>query len=418
MTHDYSLRSSFLGSPSYTYGEERFTLKCKAQASSRCKPQTTHPFTLTLAILPCLPREQQAPYHSTDSAVASLNLLYLSFVDQGATSFSSWKEFSKLKFVSLQLTMVSSVTSFLKWRNDAARIFWPCILLGSILLCGYAAKESDDLLLGNAQSSFSRNMASSTSQVTNPSEPRVKRSKFPESNDPHICLAFLSCCDRTDLLNHTLAGIIRHMEEDEPSSLKYEIAWVDNGSDPEQTKQIADTYQIEHALRLPQNMGLAYGMNLLIFNLCKAPYILLLEEDWLYLDELVAEQTPQRKRVIATSLALLQTTEANDIRAFDERNIMGVFLRHESYDRFLQFPLMDIWETIESVDIAKELESIYKKEDEETCDDTQSTMTSAADSTVDIDYRIFCGDTSFQTESIWYVNSTSKDSLACFEAVT
>lgn len=280
------------------------------------------------------------------------------------------------------------------------------LFLGLLILeCVQASLESDDLLLDNSRSSFSRNMASSTSQITNPSDPNVKRSNFPTTNaDPHICLAFLSCCDRTDLLNHTLAAAIRHMEEDEPSFLRYEIAWVDNGSQADKTQQIVDAYQIEHALRLPQNMGLAYGMNLLIFNLCKAPYILLLEEDWLYLDELVAPQTPERKRAIATSLALLQASAENSITSFDERKVMGVFLRHESYESFLKFPLMDNWETIENVDIARQVESIHHEEGE-FCepprDATQSSSTAPGDLTADIDYRIFCGDVSFQTENIW-----------------
>lgn len=266
-----------------------------------------------------------------------------------------------------------------------------------------ALLQNDDALLNNSQSAFSRSVASSLSEVTNPSEPRVKRSKFPQSDAPHVCLAFLSCCDRTDLLNHTIAAVIRHMEEDEPSFLRYEIAWVDNGSHADLTQQIADAYQIEHALRLPQNMGLAFGMNLLIFDLCKAPYILLLEEDWLYLDELVAPQTPERLRVIATSLALLESTEKSNITAFDERKVMGVFLRHESYESFLNFPLMDNWETVQSVDIVQHLESMHD-DSEQTCKKTtlnSRTTVPSKDFTVDIDYRIFCGDVSIQTEAVW-----------------
>ncbi len=275
-----------------------------------------------------------------------------------------------------------------------------------LLIRANASLKSDDILVDNSQSAFSRSVAASLSQITNPSEPKVKRSHFPRGNDPHICLAFLSCCDRTDLLNHTIAAAIRHMEADEPSFLRYEIAWVDNGSRADMTQKIADAFQIEHALRLPQNMGLAYGMNLLIFNLCKAPYILLLEEDWLYLDELVAPQTPERLRVIATSLALLESIKQNNITAFDRRRVMGVFLRHESYESFLKFPLMDNWETIESVEIGQQLDSMYN-DHKQTCEmpsnATTKTMASSSstDFNVDIDYRIFCGDVSFQTEAVW-----------------
>ena len=45
------------------------------------------------------------------------------------------------------------------------------------------------------------------------------------------------------------------MEEDEPDWLRYEIAWVDNGSGPEHTDFILENYQIDHALTLPQNRG-------------------------------------------------------------------------------------------------------------------------------------------------------------------
>jgi hypothetical protein len=186
------------------------------------------------------------------------------------------------------------------------------------------------------------------------------------------------------------------MEEDEPSFLRYEIAWVDNGSDPEKTAQIADSHQIEHALTLPENMGLAYGMNLLISNLCTAPYILLLEEDWLYLDELIAPQTPERKRAIATSVALIENLARNNLTAYDGRNVMGVFLRHESYETFLTFPHADVWETREQVDIPKELPS--SKQPTEQCKDDASSEYSLI---ADVDYRIFCGDTGIQRETIW-----------------
>lgn len=260
----------------------------------------------------------------------------------------------------------------------------------------------DDTKVDNPNSAFSRNMASMSSQVTHPSSPKVQRRSFSQTNHhqqhPHICLAFLSCCDRIDLLNHTLAATIRHMEEDEPDSLRYEIAWVDNGSDPTMTQTIVDSYQIEHALRLPENMGLAYGMNLLIFNLCKAPYILLLEEDWLYLDHIVAPQTEERKRAVATSLALLEGLDAQNLTSYDERNVMGVFLRHETYETFLKFPLMDDWETLPNMNILKTLGGINKDVEEE--DDKGQVMTNG-ELIADIDYRIFCGDTTMQGGTIW-----------------
>jgi hypothetical protein len=252
------------------------------------------------------------------------------------------------------------------------------------------------ILLDNERSHRSRNMASLGSQMTQPVEPIIRRNSYPETK-PNICLAFLSCCDRTDLLNHTLAGTIRHLEEDEPDFLTYEIAWVDNGSDPRKTADIANSYQIEHALRLPQNMGLAYGMNLLINNLCTAPYILLLEEDWLYLDDLVALQTPHRKRAIATSMALIENLQTNNLTAFDGRTVMGVFLRHETYDRFLPFPHADVWERRENVNLQKELITPLESKREEQCDEDDSTTTVIAD----IDYRIYCADSAMQRDFVW-----------------
>ena len=216
-------------------------------------------------------------------------------------------------------------------------------------------QEQQQLLMSDETSHRMRKLASMNKRMIHPpQQPRMKRKIFPETQ-PHVCLAFLSCCGRIDLLNHTIAGAIRHIEEDEPPFLRYEIAWVDNGSSnyydnndshgdgttattTKGIEEITDNYEIEHALILNQNMGLAYGMNLLIFDLCTAPYILLLEEDWLYLDELVAIQTPQRQRSIATSIALVETMEKQNLTAYDGRMVMGTFLRHETYESFLTFP--------------------------------------------------------------------------------
>ena len=195
------------------------------------------------------------------------------------------------------------------------------------------------------------------------------------------------------------------MEEDEPDWLRYEIAWVDNGSGPEHTDFILENYQIDHALTLPQNRGLAYGMNLLIFNLCQASYILLLEEDWLYLDEIVAKQTPERKRVIASSVALLEALGANNVTSFDDRNIMGVFLRPESYDTFLTFPHADVWET-QSVDLKKDLPNYNDgAADTTSCEDDSSSSeepkTKEQSMLIDVDYRVYCADAGLQRSSLW-----------------
>jgi len=232
-------------------------------------------------------------------------------------------------------------------------------------------------------SDFSRFMAAQSSRVATPSSSVIRRRNFPEQ-DPHVCLAFLSCCGRTDLLNHTMAAAIHHMEEDEPKHLRYEIAWVDNGSGDDLTSKIMESYQIEQALPLEQNTGLAYGMNLLIQNLCTAPYILLLEEDWLYLDDIVVEQTPRRKAAIATAIAFSETNQT----AYDGRQVMGVFLRPETYSSFMKFPFIDIWQEAH-VDLM-DLPSNSQKED---C--TGEPMLE------NINFQIACSDPSTNSKYIW-----------------
>jgi len=257
-------------------------------------------------------------------------------------------------------------------------------------------KDNDALDLSkmiNSGSGQSRAMASLPATATSSSEFLINRANYPETN-PHICLAFLSCCNRIDLLNHTIAGAIRHMEEDEPSYLRYELAWVDNGNSKSATDTIKESYPIERALTLPKNMGLAYGMNLLINNLCTAPYIILLEEDWLYLDGIVADQTEERKRAIASSVALLENLDENEVTAFDGRKIIGTFLRHETYESFLMFPHADVWEKRKDVNLRQALESAASDERCSTSDDEEEDV-------ADIDYRVFCADTGMGGNSVW-----------------
>jgi GT2 family glycosyltransferase len=247
-------------------------------------------------------------------------------------------------------------------------------------------------------------MAAHGARMTLPEKPQMERASYPET-DPQVCLAFLSCCGRTDLLNHTLAAAIRHMEEDEVN-LRYEIAWVDNGSGQERTSAIEGSYQIEHALVLPQNAGLAYGMNLLMFNVCRAPYILLLEEDWLYLDHLVATQTRNRKRAISTAIALLEQVT---LTSFDERQVMGVFLRPETYGSFLQPPFAHEWARA-TVKLDSSIAECSANDDD-TCPDP-STLTV-------VDYQIYCADTSFASRYIWgsYTNGAGLYSRAALRDI-
>ncbi len=279
-----------------------------------------------------------------------------------------------------------------------------CLVYTFFSVRGLPAKVlGDDTELSkiiNPGSGQSRAMASLQATATSSSEFLMERANYPESN-PHVCLAFLSCCNRIDLLNHTIAGAIRHMEQDEPSYLRYEIAWVDNGNSQSSTDTIKESYPIERALTLPKNMGLAYGMNLLINNLCTAPYILFLEEDWLYLDGIVANQTEERKRAIATSIALLENLDENEVTSFDGRKIIGAFLRHETYQSFLMFPHADVWEKRKNVDLRQTLDSTTSAD---SCSSSESTKESNKEQDVnvaDIDYRVFCADTGMRGNSVW-----------------
>lgn len=282
-----------------------------------------------------------------------------------------------------------------------------CLVYSHFSICLSAeavalAKDIDPLDLGQSispDSSRSRAIASLTATATTSSHFLMKRSTYPETK-PHVCLAFLSCCERTDLLNHTIAGAIRHMEEDEPSYLRYEIAWVDNGNSQSSTDYIKESYPIERALTLSKNMGLAYGMNLLLNNLCTAPYILFLEEDWLYLDGIVANQTEERKRSIATSVALLENLNENNVTAYDGRNVIGTFLRHETYESFLTFPHADVWERREDVDLHQTLLSSTSSNscsNNAMVTDSKNNEDEQDNNIADIDYRIFCADTSMKS---------------------
>ena len=100
--------------------------------------------------------------------------------------------------------------------------------------------------------------------------PRERYSDDGNGTSPSVCLAFLSCCGRTDLLEKTIAGAVRHMEQDEPDNLAYEIAWVDNGSGEELTSRVMDNFEIEHALPIGDNMGLVSDGNSCFLECSKA----------------------------------------------------------------------------------------------------------------------------------------------------
>jgi GT2 family glycosyltransferase len=85
------------------------------------------------------------------------------------------------------------------------------------------------------------------------------------------------------LLRRTLAAIVRHLESGAEQHLRYEIAWLDNGSADRHALQqllLRHAANVEKRVLLGANYGIAYGLNTLFYRACQAPYILTLEEDW------------------------------------------------------------------------------------------------------------------------------------------
>ena len=76
----------------------------------------------------------------------------------------------------------------------------------------------------------------------------------------------------------------------------------------------------------------AWGLNTLFFDLCTAPFVLILEEDWMFKDWAVADQTPWRKQAISRAIAATEALNSgpHPVTAFDGRPIMGAFLRPET----------------------------------------------------------------------------------------
>jgi hypothetical protein len=62
--------------------------------------------------------------------------------------------------------------------------------------------------------------------------------------------------------------------------LRYEIAWVDNNSDPAQVSALLSELPFDKVALLRLNWGIAYALNLHIFGLCsRSAYVASLEED-------------------------------------------------------------------------------------------------------------------------------------------
>ena len=158
---------------------------------------------------------------------------------------------------------------------------------------------------------------------------RLSRAVFPEVS-PEVCVCVLSW-NRLDLLRRTLTSAVGLLET---LSVSYEIVWVDNGSNNHtELTQILLDFPIEKRLLLSSNYGISYGLNTLFFDLCRAPFILTLEEDW------VVKPT---ERLPTTVVQAAAATESGDqIAQIDpirsairiirgNRRLVGVILRAEN----------------------------------------------------------------------------------------
>lgn len=120
---------------------------------------------------------------------------------------------------------------------------------------------------------------------------------------PQICAAFLSC-KRYPLLKRAMSAFIRYMHDFEPG-VTYEIAVWDNGGGPDITENILKDFPIDSIVLSSRNVGLAKSLNGLFFGLCKAPYILSLEEDW----EARIESWPKSMPIIQMAMDVLELDE-------------------------------------------------------------------------------------------------------------
>ena len=107
------------------------------------------------------------------------------------------------------------------------------------------------------------------------------------------------------------------MEDDEPN-VSYEVAWVDNGSGPSAASLAAAWGTgLEHVKISNENHGLAWGLNQLFEGQCSAPHVLILEEDWLFMDASVAVQTAERKAAVGRALEVARS----GAKSFDGRKV-------------------------------------------------------------------------------------------------
>ena len=176
---------------------------------------------------------------------------------------------------------------------------------------------------------------------------RLRRPSFPNT-EPDIC-AVLITQNRLELARRTLAAFLQHAERDHVS---FELVWIDNGSD--NTRRQVDSFAadtshlIDFPLRLPHNRGLPFALNAAIAGLCRARFMLSLEEDWE-----VREDAPPG--VLSRAMRLLQR----------DQTVLSVFLRDER-DESAGHIIDDRWTELETGIRYRRHDSSCSEEDEQT----------------------------------------------------
>ncbi|KAJ3251635.1 hypothetical protein HK103_002222 [Boothiomyces macroporosus] len=101
---------------------------------------------------------------------------------------------------------------------------------------------------------------------------------FARDSPPDMCVILLSC-KRPLLLKRTVSAFVSYMHTNEPN-ITYEMILWDNGSERDLLRDYIQTLPIDRFIFSRVNVGIAYAFDQLIFQQCRSPYILSLEEDW------------------------------------------------------------------------------------------------------------------------------------------
>ncbi|KAJ3161143.1 hypothetical protein HDU86_007765 [Geranomyces michiganensis] len=118
---------------------------------------------------------------------------------------------------------------------------------------------------------------------------------------PDLCVTFLSC-RRIGYLRQAISRFINYMDKYE-KDIAYEMYVTDNDSGPQVVRQISNDFPFDGVLTLRKNIGIGAGLNTLFFGICRGPYILNLEDDWMA----KWETWPQEVPVIKQSMRVLET---------------------------------------------------------------------------------------------------------------